>query len=118
MLALVGAFVAFGLVRPAGNTYDAGSAAINAVWGIDPPMDSYASCDHAPSTSLLLLKARYECVLLSCRGEVGRIEIYHALLGGWSYKITDNPLPDYVEDEGSTEPREHLSPDPPPGSCP
>lgn len=102
ILAPVGAFVVFGLIRPAGNTYDAGSAAVNAMWGIDPPMGSHASCDHAPDANLLLLKARYECVLLSCRGEVGRIEIYDALLGGWSYKITDDPLPGYGEDEGST----------------
>ena len=92
-----------GWVRPADATDEAATAAVNAIWGDDPPAGAYGECRHAPYIGFIVLRARYSCVVHRCYRESARLDVTHNLLDGWSYRITRGGIP-YVSPSGATSP--------------
>jgi hypothetical protein len=89
LLAAATAFVVFAIVRPANDEDQAVGAAVEAIDGTTPNVGTWGSCDYEPGVSNAILRPRYGCVVRSCRRVLGRIEVTHDLLGGWSYEIKE-----------------------------
>src|SRR4051812_29149848 len=87
-LAVVAVVVVFLAKRPDQHETEAASAAKVAMYDTEPDPGTNASCEFAPSISLAVFKAHYDCVARTCRIEEARLQVTHELFGGWSYRIT------------------------------
>lgn len=104
LLAAATAFVVFAIARPADDEDQAVGAAVEAIDGTTPNVGTWGTCEYEPELSNVILRPRYKCVVRSCRRVIGRIEVTHDLLGGWSYEIEEGRAG--VPRTGNAEPNE------------
>ena len=116
VLALAGCLLVVLGLREARLERAAASAAIIAISGDDPDAGTHGSCTYKPGLSLVVLRARYDCVVKICASEIAQLEITHVVGGGWSYRIehTREPVPKH----GDTAPAVSATPETDPRFCP
>ena len=94
-LAVVAWGVAVAVVaeRAPGRADQATSAAVNAIWGDDPPAGIGASCRYEPDLGMVLLRARYRCAFSDCFEVTDRLDVTDHARGDWTYSVTEGGLP-------------------------
>lgn len=104
-IALVAWAVAVAIVaeHAPGRADDATSAAVNAIYGGDPPAGIGATCGYAPDAGMVLLRARYRCELGSCFEVTDRLYLTDHARGEWSYEVIEGGLAG-VSNSGDTGP--------------
>jgi hypothetical protein len=105
-------------VREGRLTRAAATAAVIAVEGDDPTAGANGSCEYAPGASLVLLRARFHCVVKLCHAELAKLDVTHVVLGGWSYTATRQSSPALMPRSGSTYTAPQGNPRLVPGDCP
>ena len=70
--------------RSPGREDEATSAAMNYLFGSDPPRGVGASCEYSPDLGAVLLRARYRCQASDCFKVTDRLDVTHRAFGGWS----------------------------------
>lgn len=97
------AFVAYAVVGPGDREDEAVGAAINALEGDDPNVGTWGSCEHELSFDALRLRARYKCVVRSCKLVLARLDVTDDLLDGWTFQVTSTRHPELYPEKGETE---------------
>jgi hypothetical protein len=97
------AAAAFTALRASDDSEAATSAAMNTLWGDDPPAGVGVSCRRAPDAGVVLFRSRYLCEMSNCFTVTDRLEVTKRLRGRWSYRITEGGVPGYRK-SGSTGP--------------
>ena len=95
-LLALGAWLVLVTVEPAEDELGALSVAVNAVAGQDPSTGMWGSCEYSPDARVVLLRARYECVVRACSSVEARLEVVDRRDDHeWQFEF-DGKAPPYV----------------------
>jgi hypothetical protein len=70
----------------------AASAALASVAGDDPVAANHATCAYRADSPLILLQARFDCIVKTCDSFLASVEVDHTLGDGWRFRIVRSDL--------------------------